>query len=294
MGVSDRLQQRRASSCPRVRFIAFVAAIGALLAGAGLGTAAASASTVPTFPPVPEIHVHLPKPSERATFNVVVEGKATSKLTSQLSGETGTCLYTEDGTVEDVTTYLRGKGAKMEFDRFGKEVLIHRSGRETDSTLAVVVSTVRTARGHSSAVPSHPNLPCTVPAVDLSTTKDCGETKKESTKMALTFEPPALRLNITTGGALTGGFEDRCGEDERTGLQNDFEFAWPTPPTLQFGHLSFREVFGKRKALAVKLLSSDVHKPTTSHHEEEHGPIKGTLDESAFNEATVRLVREKS
>jgi len=289
MGVSDRLKQRRV----RARAIALAAALGALLAS-GLGSSAASASTIPTFPPVPEIHVHLPKPSERATFNVVVEGKATAKLRSQLSGETGPCLYTEDGTVQDVTTYLRGKGAKMEFDRFGKEVLIHRSGRETDSTLAVVVSTVRTAEGHSSAVPSRPGLPCTVPAVDLSKTQDCGTPKPESTKMNLTFEPPALRLNITPGSALTGGFEDKCGEDGQTGLQNDFEFAWPTPPKLEFGHLTFKEVFSKRKALVVKLLSSDVHKQKTSHREEKLGTIKGTLDEEAFNEATVRLVREKS
>ena len=287
MGVSSRLQRRRVS-CRRLVLVVVV-----MLAGA-LGPSAASAATVPTFPPVPEIHVHLPKPSERATFNVVVEGKATSKLTSQLSGETGTCLYTEDGTVEDVTTYLRGKGAKMEFDRFGKEVLIHRSGRETDSTLAVVVSTVRTATGHSSAVPSRPGLPCTVPAVDLSKTKDCGETKDESTKMNMTFEPPALRLNITPASGLTGGFEDKCGEDGQTGLQSQFEFAWPTPPKLEFGHLTFKEVFSKRKALVVKLLSSDLHKPKTSHHEEKHATIGGTLDEEAFNEATVRLVREKS
>ena len=101
---------------------------------------------------------------------MVVEGKATDTITSQLSGETGTCRYKEDGNVKDVSTYLRGKGATMEFDRYGKEVLIHRSGRESDSTLAVVVSTVRTAEGHSSAEPSHPPDPCTVGPTDLSTT----------------------------------------------------------------------------------------------------------------------------
>jgi hypothetical protein len=235
--------------------------------------------------------VHLPKPSERATFNVVVEGKATDSLKSQLSGKSATCLYTEDGTVKDVSTYLRGKGATMEFDRFGKEVLIHRHGRETDSSLSVAVSTVRTAEGNSSAVPAT-TAPCTVPPVDLSKTEDCGTTKTENTKMQMTFEPPALRLSIIP--SLAGNFfEDKCGEDSQTGLQNEFEFAWPTPPKLEFGHLTFKEVFGKRKALVVKLLSSDVHKPKTGHRDLLGGPIGGTLDESAFNEATVRLVREK-
>jgi hypothetical protein len=272
---------------------AALASIAAAAILGGLAAVPAGASSTPTFPPVPEIHIHLPKPSETAKFNVVVEGKAESTLKSQLSGETGPCIYTEDGTVKDVTTYLRGKGATMEFDRYGKEVLIHRSGRETDSTLAVVVSTVRTAEGHSSAVPSRPNLPCAVPPVELADTQDCGTVKKESTKMAMTFNPPALKLNVSPGGLLTGGFEDKCGEDSQTGLQNDFELSWPTPPKLESGRLTFNEVFGKRKTLVVKLVWSDVHKAKTSHRELPHLGIAGTLDESATNEATVRLEREK-
>ena len=280
-------RRARALARPALASIAGAAILGALAA------VPAAASSTPTFPPVPEIHIHLPKPSETAKFNVVVEGQATSTLKSQLSGETGPCIYTEDGTVKDVTKYLRGKGATMEFDRFGKEVLIHRRGRESDSTLAVVVSTVRTAEGNSSAVPSRPGEPCTVPAVDLATTQECGETKNETTAMRMTFTPPALKLNITGSGGLVGGFEDRCGEDSQTGLQNDFTFAWPTPPKLESGHLTFGEVFGKRKTLVVKLVWSDVHKPKTVHTETPHLGIAGTLDESATNEATVRLERLK-
>ncbi len=287
-GERMELQDRR-----RLRGPACAAILAAAILGVLAAVPAGAASTpVPTFPPVPEIHVHLPKPSERATFNVVVEGQATSTLTSQLSGDTGTCLYTEDGTVKDVTRYLRGKGATMEFDRFGKEVLIHRSGRETDSSLSVAVSTVRTATGHSSAVPST-TAPCTVPAVDLSTTQDCGETKLENTKMVMTFEPPALHLEVTGVNGLVGNFEDRCGEDSQTGLQNDFEFAWPRPPKLESGRLTFAEVFGKRKTLVVKLVWSDRHIPKKKHRETPHLGIGGTLDEEAINEATVRLVREK-
>lgn len=270
------------------------AVLGAILAS-GLDAGAADASSTPTFPPIPEIHVHLPKPSERAKFNVVVEGKATDSLTSQLSGETGTCRYKEDGTVKDVSTYLRGKGATMEFDRYGKEVVIHRSGRESDSTLAVVVSTVRTAEGHSSAEPSHPPDPCTVAPTDLSTTPECGETKNEPTKMLMTYDTPTLRLNVSAFGGLTGGggFEDRCGQDEQTGLQTDFRFAWPTPPKLEFANLPMHAIFGARKALLVKFLSSDRHLPVKEHKEYKGGPIGGTADESAFNEATLRLVRLK-
>ena len=156
MAVSGRLHRRRGQTGPRLRVRArwsvCAVMLGAIFAS-GLGAAAAGASSTPTFPPIPEIHVHLPKPSERARFNVVVEGKATDTITSQLSGETGTCRYKEDGNVKDVSTYLRGKGATIGARPLRPRGLIHRSGRESDSTLAVVVSTVRTAEGHSSAEP---------------------------------------------------------------------------------------------------------------------------------------------
>ena len=263
-------------------------AFAALAACAGAAAVPASGEGIP----IPEIHIKLPKPQEVARFNVVVEGKATSTIKSQLSGDTGTCFYEEDGTVKDVSTYLRGKGATMEFDRYGKEVLIHRAGRESDSSLAVVVSTVRTAEGESSATPSHPPLPCMVPKEDLSTTKDCNVAKPESTKMQLTYDKPALRLSVIHG--VANQFEDECGEDSQTGLQDDFRFAWPTPPPLEFANLSMSAIFGKRKALVVKFVSSDRHLPKTQHTDYKGGSIGGTTDESAFNEATVRLVRLKS
>ncbi len=69
---------------------------------------AASVGADPTFPPVPPIHIHLPKPHQIAFFKVIVEGKATDDLKSQISGETGTCLYTEDGDVEQTSVFIRG------------------------------------------------------------------------------------------------------------------------------------------------------------------------------------------
>ena len=69
--------------------------------------------------------------------------------------------------------------------------------------------------------------------------------------MVITFDKPALRLTVSPSSGLTGGagFEDRCGQDEQTGLQTAFRFAWPTPPKLEFANLPMRAIFGSRKAL---------------------------------------------
>jgi hypothetical protein len=272
------------------------AACAALVCGVTPAAAQASGGA-PETPTIPEIHIHLPKPpkpQETASFKLVVEGKATSELKSQLSGPTGPCLYEEDGTVNDTTTYLRGKGVIVQFDRYGGEVLIHRAGRETDSSLAVTVATERTATGGSHASPASPALPCSVPPFELAQNKDCGQTFDEQGAMFLSYDAPALTLSITSTTTLTGGSPDECGVDPQTGLPADFLKAWPVPPKLEFGHLSLASIYGHAHALAIPLLSSDIHvRQKQTRKVGSQGGIGGTLTETAFNEATVRLIREK-
>jgi hypothetical protein len=271
------------------------AAAASVIAAAGLVLAASPTSaevSLPSFPPIPPIHVHLPKPQESAAFNVVVEGSARSTLRGDTTGNTGGCIFTVQGAVKDVSRYLRGKGAHVEFDRYGSEVLVHRVGRETDASLAVVVAQVRTAEGsvflESAGIPE---LPCTAHTRALSSSSDCGQTFNHPGAAALEYEANSLRLNISSKEqhSLASDFDD-CGSDEITGQMTSFAKAWPTPPRLEFGHLTLGQIFGHAHALAIKLRSSDV-----GHEEEESKtpppPFTGTLTEKAFNEATVRLVR---
>jgi hypothetical protein len=269
-----------------------------LLFGVAVPPAAgASFPGIPTIPSVPNIKVHLPKPQQSASFDVIVEGKATSKLTSQLSGHTGTCLYSEDGTVDSTTSYLRGRGVVLRFDRYGSEVLIHRAGRETDSSLAVTVATKRTAEGGSHAEPANPPLPCAVPPYQLTQNPDCGQTFDEPASMVLSWEVGSLGLRIGRNGALGGGggLDDKCGLDPQTGFPAQFEKEWPNAPgLLHGGYLPAHRIFGRAHALVVKLSSSIAREPAVStRHVGEGLPIGGTLVESASNEATIRLVRRK-
>ncbi|MGE5407112.1 MAG: hypothetical protein ACM3NV_00715, partial [Syntrophothermus sp.] len=245
------------------------------------------------IPGVP--HVKLPPPDQTAVFDVVVEGKATDDLTSTLSGETGPCLATEDGTVKDTTTYRRGRGVALEFDRYGPKILVHRVGRRTDASLAVKVTTERTASGGSSFSPAHPPLPCEIPPYQLSSNADCNRPLHSSGAMLMTYAGRGLGLEVSRSTRLRGGFsEDECGGDPQTGVSDPFTLAWPNSPKLEPSPgVTRAEIFGRKPVIVVQLRSSDVGKRKEATQKWTSFTLNGTVHEAAFNEATVRLIRHR-
>ena len=272
--------------------VCLLGAFAAFAAIAVAGTASAFPGLPPGVPTPP--HVKLPKPDQTAVFDVVVEGKATDHLVSSMSGKSSTCLVTEDGTVDSTTAYLRGRGVTLEFDRYGKTILIHRSGRKTDTTLAVKVTEKRTATGGTNYSPAVPAAPCSVPPFSFADNPDCGKSFNESGAMQLSYEHRSLGLQVTPATKRGGAFlsENTCGEAPTTGIQEPFELNWPTPPRLEPSPgVSPGEIFGHKHAIVSLLRSSDVGKPKKAHRSFGLAPLTGTLDESAFNKATVRLIR---
>ena len=139
---------------------AVILALGALAALVGAPARSSAEIPIPSFPPIPPIHIHLPKPQEKATFDVVVEGGAErrGRPTSPVRPRAASRPSRARSPTE--TTYLRGKGVHLEADRYGKKVLIHRVGRETDTSMALVVSQLRTAEGKGYAESADlPNVP---------------------------------------------------------------------------------------------------------------------------------------
>jgi hypothetical protein len=264
-----------------------IAVTAVLLAGS------AAADSTPNFPPLPPINIHLPPPKEKAVFDVVIEGEATDELESQLSGESGTCLFTENATVNENLTYQRGRGVTVEFDRYGNEAIVHRSGRETDASLSAKLTQKKTATGGSNASPSHPPLPCDVPPVDLSQNADCKKPFHDDGKFLLAYEDGGLLLTVGHSNGLSAVFdENKCGEDPQTGITASSHRAWPTQPPLERSPLPIKKIFGKKHVLVVQLRSSDVGKPTHEKRETTGGALKGFQIETAFNKATVRLIRQ--
>ena len=270
---------------------AVILALGALAALVGAPARSSAEIPIPSFPPIPPIHIHLPKPQEKATFDVVVEGGARATRTTDITGPTEGCITTVQGTVTDKTTYLRGKGVHLEADRYGKEVLIHRVGRETDTSMALVVSQLRTAEGKGYAESANlPNVPCTLTTEPFEQT-ECGEPQDYRAAASLEYDAGVMKLKISN---RTVRAINQCGDTEHYGdAPSGFEHAFPTPPPLVGDRLSVGQIFGHAHALKLKLVSGFAGmEPQTS--KPAPPPFTGGSKEKAFNEATVRLIRIKN
>ena len=272
----------------------FVGALVALVLLAVSGSGVAAPPGIPGLPTIPG--VHLPKPDQKAVFDVIVEGKASDVNHSQLSGTSSTCLVTEDGHVNETDTFLRGKDVKLEFARYGKTIVVkrNRGGQLGDTSLAVKVTVHRTATGGTSYAPAFPNLPCAEPSTDLSKNKDCGKDISVSRQaMVLGWKGGRVSLKVSTGTVLNGlGSPDACGEDSQTGITDQVRWAWPSIDQLQGAALPEKWLFDRhRRTVVLHLRSSDVGL-THSARKVTTAQLKGTVTDDAQSSATVRLIRQ--
>jgi hypothetical protein len=275
--------------------VAVLSALVALvpLPATGSGAAPPVPPGIPGLPPIPG--VHLPKPDQKAVFDVVVEGKATDINHSQLSGTTSTCLVTEDGHVSETDTYLRGKDVKLEFARFGKTLVLkrNRGGQLGDVSLAVKATVHRTATGGTSYSPASPPLPCGVPPTDLSKDKDCGKNLPVAgSALVLGWKGGAVSLAVSPNTVLKSFVNDTCGDDPQTGITDAVRWSWPQPIALSTAPLPKKWIFDdRRRTIILHLRSSDVM-PTKSLRHVAFGELNGTVTDQGSNTATVRLIRQ--
>ncbi len=241
-------------------------------------------------------HVTLPKPDQSAVFKVMVEGEITDSLESHISGHVGTCQVIGDGHVDDTTTYRRGKGVALQFDRYGKKVMIHRVGRTTDASLAVQVRMTRTATGGTTYSPTG-SAPCEIAPYHLADNPDCGKVMRSSGNMLLSYKGGRIGLTVSPSTQGGGGFgQDECGEDPSTGVHDLFALSWPTPPELEPSrrHLSIGAIFGRGHAFRFLLRNSDVGQAAKrkSDYTPPGSDLNTKIEESSRNVATVRLIRK--
>jgi hypothetical protein len=269
------------------------AAATALLA-VPTGTAAPH-SPIPGIPGLPHIP-SLPKPDQTAVFDVIVEGQATDHNTSELSGQDAACLVTENGTVDEKDTYLRGKDVKLEFDRYGKQIIVkrNRGGQLGDTSLAVKVTVHRTAEGSISYVPTVPVVSCPPPS-DFSKNADCGTSKPvPGAAMVLGWKGGRFSLDVSRK-TQTLKPVNRCGEDKQTGITNQLFYAWPRPATLSAVQVvPAKQIFDRRiRSFAVTMLSSPGDRLVGHTVQWNSSPLRGTVKDTAGNHATVRLIRQR-
>jgi hypothetical protein len=267
-----------------------------VLTALSLLPASSSAVGGPSIPGLLGVpHIHLPKPDQTAVFDVIVEGRATDHNTSELSGQDAACLVKENGTVDETDTYLRGKGVKIEFDRYGHTIIMKRDrgGQLGDTSLAVKVKVHRTAEGTISYVPAVPQVTCPPPS-DISKNSDCGQNKPVvgSPAMLLGWDGGRLSLEVTRGTQALPR-PNHCGEDEQTGISNQLHWAWPSPAKLQpVEALPARKIFNRHiHAIAITMLSARGDRLPPYTVKWNAGQLMGTVTDTADNRATVRFIR---
>ena len=276
----------------RGSFVGMLVAVAALLIVGGT----ASGTTPPSIPGLPHIPgVKLPPPDEKAVFDVIVEGKATDHYTSQLSGLTSICIAKEDSTVDETDTYLRGKDVKLEFDRYGKTIIVKRdrSGVLGDTTLALKATVHRTAKGGTKYEP-YTKLPCNVASTDISKNADCGKSiPVPNAADLLSWSSNQVSLKLTRKTVLKIG-GDTCGDDSQTGITDALLFGWPNLDPLSKAALPRKWIFDSRmRTIVVHLRASDVG-PTVITRHVTFGMLKGTVTDRGTNTATVRFIRKSS
>lgn len=261
--------------------LAFIVAAGLLVADG----AAAAPTLPPGFPPIGAI-----PGSKSARFKVVVEGTTTA-VKEEDASELIPCAISIHARVEETTTYRRGKGVVMVFDRLGKgpraPVIVHRVGRRLDATLALVVTTVRTAEGTASEQNPPEGGVCGSHTEDLSQGPDCGKPVKDTVNVGMLYRGSLLSIEPVGFNPLL--VIDCPGSDLRPGLDS-LVFGWPEQPKVPKFIVPPGVIFGTTKVIARSVESGLVKDGPTS------GAIGGltfTTSDFGKNHLTIRLIRVK-
>jgi hypothetical protein len=281
----------------RLRGTVVVLSVLAALAVLPANVGAVGGPSIPGLPGVP--HIHLPKPDQKAVFDVIVEGKQKDHNTSQLSDPKAACAVQEDGTVDETDTYLRGRDVKIEFDRYGHTIIMKRDrgGQLGDTSLAVTVTVERTAEGTITFTPNFPMVTCPQ-TTDIGKNADCGVPKKVggSPAMVLGWNNGEISLDPSNRTAKMDP-PNKCGEVPETGVSNQVFYAWPHPAKL-FAIESFpaRKVFNRHlKVIVIKMQSARGMGPKgIPPHTVAWNSfgLTGTVTDVPDNTATVRFIRQ--
>lgn len=246
-----------------------------------LAPSAVAPSSAPVIPSIPGL--------EKARFRVVVEGTAQAAKDEDWSASSP-CLVIINARVEEKTTYQRGRGVVMVFTRLGKgpraPVIIQRAGRAGDSTLALKVTTTRTASGYATrANPVTGGGVCAPLSEDLTKGPDCGKPDVDTQNVGLLYSRGLLDIRLLGLGALP---ESDCPHSEIRGGIPALEFGRPTPPKLPQFAIPPGVIFGTKKVI-VRATDSGPRKsgPKTVTI----GNLVGTISEFGSNRATIRLIR---
>lgn len=266
--------------------------LGALVVSAEcLAQGPAAPGVSPGFPSIGSI-----PGSAKARFQLFVEGEATARKDFSGGGTAG-CVVAFNGSVNEATTYRRGKGVVMVFTRLGPgpraPVIIQRAGRKGDSSFNLKVTTTRTATGSATRndVVGAAVSACQPVQEDLAVAPACGRPMVDNQSAGLLYGARSgkLRLQLNFSGVEPLG----C-PDSQVATLDSLRFGWPAPPAAERleTFLPRRDVFDKRKrAIVLRINVSPPRRVGPTTFTLPGGVLRITETNFGTNRVTIRLVR---
>ena len=262
-----------------------------------VGMDVAAAVPTPTPPAIPAIQ--LPPGSKKVHFKVIVEGRLTATKNEDFSSADGiTCLVSVHSTVEETTTFQRGKGVVLEFIRLGKgrnaQIIVQRVGRRFDTSHILRVKTTRTATGSAFRrdPPGATVSVCQPREEDLSQGPDCGKTLTDTERANFLYIRPTpgvglLQLNLNRFGTVP---EFDCPVSEILPGVSRLLFGWPTPVMKDKMRvpISPGQIFGTRRVIVETLDTGIINAPPERLV---MGSLTGLRTNFGSNKVTFRLIR---
>jgi len=252
-------------------------------AGVLAGLAASPALVAAPRPPV------LPA-SERATFDVVVEGTGTASRTVTLNGQLGACTIASTTRSTETYEYGRGRGLRVEFVRLGSGrgsvVLIRRVGR---SPFAPTVFNVRATIANVAAGQAERAGPPEVcdPVVERVGDEELCGRRGGAENFALQYRGGRLSLRLW-GDPLPPLPSPRlCGVNGVETASGPPTRGFAEPADLRPAPLSPGRIFGTARAFRVPLASPGV----LSRDDAPIPGLVGSRVDAASHRAVVRFIR---
>ena len=113
--------------------------------------------------------------------------------------------------------------------------------------------------------------------------------------MLLSYESGGLKLTVGTSNGMSPVFdENQCGQDPQTGITNQSAMSWPAMPPLERAqYFGIGEIVGHetRDRAQTPRRRTSANRRRSGAKFQGPPPLKGNQVETAFNKATVRLIR---
>lgn len=228
--------------------------------------------------------------SERATFDVIVEGTGSANRNVSLDGQLGACFISSRTHSTEDWEYGRGRGLRVEFVRLGSAragvIVMRRVGRPMFAPVVFNVRATITNAAFGQAERSGPPEVC-MPVIDTVGDEDlCGEHAGRE-NYSLAYENRKLSLGLHGDPLPPLPSARLCGANGVESASGPPPDGFHAPVELRPRRLAPSRIFGAVRRFKVELESRDA----VSRQDSPIPGISGAAVDTASHRAVVRFIR---